>query len=65
VRGAPATVARLRNKLTHPKDAGEPYSIEGVLAESWFLVTEWAESCFFAESAIGENTSHERTQASG
>jgi hypothetical protein len=43
VRGAPATVARLRNKLTHPKDAGEPYSIEGVLEESWFLVTEWAE----------------------
>jgi len=43
VRGAPATVTRLRNTLTHPKDAGEPYSIEGVLEGSWFLVTEWAE----------------------
>ena len=39
----PAAVSRLRNKLIHPKDAGEPYRIEGLVTEAWQLASEYGE----------------------
>lgn len=41
----PTAVVRLRNKLVHPKDAREPYRIEGLLWQASRLTTEWLELC--------------------
>jgi hypothetical protein len=39
----PAALTRLRNRLVHPKYAGEPYHIEGLVTEAWRLSTEYGE----------------------
>jgi hypothetical protein len=36
----PAALPRLRNRLVHPRDAGEPYRIENSVSDAWRLVTE-------------------------
>ena len=37
----PRAVVWVRNKLTHPKDAAEPYRIEGAVAEAWLLLVDY------------------------
>jgi hypothetical protein len=39
----PGVLTGVRNKLVHPKDAGEPYRIEDLVTEAWKLVTEYGE----------------------
>jgi hypothetical protein len=39
----PEVLTWLRNRLVHPKDAGEPYRIEDLATEAWRLVTEYGE----------------------
>jgi hypothetical protein len=39
----PQVLSWLRNRLVHPKDAGEPYRIEDVVSDAWQLVTEYGE----------------------
>ena len=39
----PEVLTWLRNRLVHPKDAGEPYRIEDLVTEAWRLVTEYGE----------------------
>jgi hypothetical protein len=43
VPSGPAAVSRVRNKLVHPKDAGEPYRIEGLVFQAWQLASEYGE----------------------
>jgi hypothetical protein len=43
VPSGPAAVSRLRNRLVHPKDAGEPYRIDGLAFQAWQLGSEYAE----------------------
>ena len=39
----PEVLMWLRNRLVHPKDAGEPYRIEDLVTEAWRLVIEYGE----------------------
>jgi hypothetical protein len=39
----PQVLTWLRNRLVHPKDAGEPYRIEDLVSDAWRLVTEYGE----------------------
>lgn len=39
----PAAVTALRNLLVHPKNAGDPYRIEGALSDAWRLLGEYGE----------------------
>jgi len=39
----PQVLSWLRNRLVHPKDAGEPYRIEDLVSDAWRLVTEYGE----------------------
>ena len=39
----PEVLTWLRNRLVHPKDAGEPYRIGNLVTEAWLLVTEYGE----------------------
>lgn len=40
---APETIAWLRNRLVHPKDAAEPYRLEHLVLQAWQLLIQWAE----------------------
>ncbi len=37
----PEAIARVRNRLVHPRDAGEPYRIQMLVADSWLLTMEY------------------------
>jgi len=37
----PKAITWLRNRLVHPKDAGEPYRVESALAQCWMLSVEY------------------------
>jgi hypothetical protein len=39
----PHVLSWLRNRLVHPKNAGEPYRIEDLASDAWRLVTEYGE----------------------
>lgn len=40
---AATAIVRVRNRLTHPKDANEPYRIDNLLTDTWRLVVEYAQ----------------------
>jgi hypothetical protein len=40
---APDAIAWLRNRLVHPKDAGEPYRLDGLIVQTWQLLMQYAE----------------------
>lgn len=42
-------IAWVRNKRVHPKDAGQPYRIEGLLADVWSLFLQYPELLLLAE----------------
>jgi hypothetical protein len=39
----PEAVAWMRNRLAHPKDAGEPYRIASAVQQAWSLLLEYAQ----------------------
>jgi len=39
----PAAVTALRNVLVHPKNAGEPYRVEGALSDAWRLLGDYGD----------------------
>ena len=39
----PEVLTWLRNRLVHPKDAGEPYRIDDLVSDAWRLATEYGE----------------------
>jgi hypothetical protein len=39
----PEVVTRVRNRLIHPKDAGEPYRIGNLVFEAWLLLMHYAD----------------------
>jgi hypothetical protein len=39
----PGAIAWVRNRLVHPKDAGEPYRIKGLLRDIWSLQLQYAD----------------------
>ncbi len=43
VTDGPTLVTRVRNRLVHPKDAGEPYRIRNLVFEAWLLSMHYSE----------------------
>lgn len=49
VSDGPSALARIRNRLVHPKDAAEPYRREHLLVQTWQLSMHYGELLLLAE----------------
>ncbi len=44
----PSAIVRLRNRLVHPKDAGEPYRINRLVTDAWILSMQYGQLLLLA-----------------
>jgi hypothetical protein len=61
----PEVLSWLRNRLVHPKNAGEPYRIQDLVSDAWRLATEYGELLLPTGSATRGSTGHGRTRVNG